>query len=230
MIASSVAPSMDRALATIMFTDIVDSTDRLVAVGDRRWRQLLDRHDAIVGNHLERHLGTYVKGTGDGILATFCIPSQAIACAFQIRAALRTMGLDVRAGIHTGEVELRGDDVAGVAVHLAARVAMLARAGEVLVSRTVLDLVEGSGIQFEDAGEHSLKGMPSRQRVFAAIDWRQPESRAASRMVMVRACEVAGENRCAAAQPRPALSMPRGGESAARTRPAQPIGPQDSRM
>lgn len=163
-------PAVDRVLATILLTDIVGSTDRVTVVGDREWRELLDRHDAIVHRHLERHRGRLVNGTGDGVLATFDGPAKAISCARELRNALRAIGLDVRAGVHTGEIELRGSDVAGVAVHTAARVSAIAGAGEVLVSRIVTDLVTGSGIQFVDRGEHDLKGVPGSWRLFAVAD------------------------------------------------------------
>jgi class 3 adenylate cyclase len=163
-------PAVDRVLATVLLTDIVGSTDRATAIGDREWRELLDRHDAIVHRQLERHRGRLVKSTGDGALATFDGPARAISCALELRDALRAIGLDVRAGIHTGEIELRGSDVAGVAVHTAARVSALAVAGEVLVSRIVTDLVTGSGIPFADRGEHELKGVPGQWRLFTVLD------------------------------------------------------------
>jgi class 3 adenylate cyclase len=163
-------PAVDRVLATVLLTDIVGSTDRATAIGDREWRELLDRHDAIVHRQLERHRGRLVKSTGDGALATFDGPARAISCALELRDALRAIGLDVRAGIHTGEIELRGSDVAGVAVHTAARVSALAVAGEVLVSKIVTDLVTGSGIRFEDRGEHELKGIPGEWRLFTVLD------------------------------------------------------------
>lgn len=159
-------PEADRVLATVLFTDIVESTGRAVALGDRDWRDLLDRHDETIRRQLERFRGRLVKGTGDGALATFDGPARAINCATAIRAALRPLGIEMRAGIHSGEVELRGDDVAGVAVHTAARVSALAEPGEIFVSRTVTDLVAGSGIQFVGRGEHELKGVPGPWAIF----------------------------------------------------------------
>ena len=158
---------VDRVLATVLFTDIVDSTRRASELGDRRWRTLLDEHDDIVRSEVDRHHGRVVKTTGDGALATFDGPARAVRCATAVRHALQPIDLDIRAGIHTGEVERRGDDVGGIAVHIAARVQALARPGEVVVSRTVTDLVAGSGLAFESAGEHELKGVPGRWEVFA---------------------------------------------------------------
>jgi class 3 adenylate cyclase len=159
----------DRVLATVMFTDIVDSTATASAMGDRAWRQLLDRHDETVGRQLERYRGTAVKHTGDGIAATFDGPARAITCACAIRDAVRGLGLDIRAGLHTGEIERRGADVSGVGVHIAARVANQAGPGEVLVSSTVKDLVVGSGIAFEDRGTHALKGVPDEWRLLRVL-------------------------------------------------------------
>jgi class 3 adenylate cyclase len=156
----------DRVLATVLFTDIVGSTERAAHLGDRRWRELLTTHDALARRELERFRGRSVKSTGDGVLATFDGPGRAIRCACAMRDSVRSLGVDVRAGLHTGEIELRGDDVAGVAVHIGARVSALAGAGEVLVSSTVKDLVAGSGIEFEDRGDHELKGVPGRWRVY----------------------------------------------------------------
>jgi class 3 adenylate cyclase len=157
----------DRLLASVLFTDIVDSTDTAASLGDRRWRDVLDRHDALTREHVERFRGRVVKMTGDGALATFDGPARAIRCACALRDASRTDGVQLRAGIHTGEVEQRGDDIGGIAVHLAARVQALAGASEVMVSRTVADLVAGSGIAFSDRGEHELKGVPGRWRLLA---------------------------------------------------------------
>ena len=157
--------SGDRVLATVMFTDIVNSTARASELGDRSWRLLLDRHDDIVGRQLERHRGSAVTHTGDGVMATFDGPGRAITCACAIRDAVRGLGLEVRAGLHTGEIERRGDNVSGVGVHIAARVASLAGPGEVLVSSTVKDLVVGSGIAFEDRGTHALKGVSDEWRL-----------------------------------------------------------------
>jgi class 3 adenylate cyclase/pimeloyl-ACP methyl ester carboxylesterase len=161
------APQPDRMLATVLFTDIVGSTERAAAMGDRRWRELLTDHHRVVREALDRHRGREVGTAGDGFLATFDGPARAIHCGCEITTRVRDLGLEVRAGVHTGEVELMGDDIGGIAVHLGARVAALAGAGEVLVSRTVVDLVAGSGLSFEDRGEHELKGVPGSWRLFA---------------------------------------------------------------
>jgi class 3 adenylate cyclase/pimeloyl-ACP methyl ester carboxylesterase len=161
------APVDNRILATVMFTDIVDSTKRASELGDRAWRELLDRHDAAVRRQIERFQGREVTGTGDGFLATFDGPARAIQCARAVRENLAPLGLDVRAGLHTGEVERRGHDVGGIAVHIGARVAALAGPGEVLTSSTVKDLVVGSGIPFTERGTHQLKGVPDDWRLFA---------------------------------------------------------------
>lgn len=158
----------DRILATVMFTDIVDSTRRAAELGDASWRQVLERHDELVRRQLERWQGREVKTTGDGFLATFDGPARAIRCGRAIAETVEPLGIRVRAGLHTGECEVRGDDVAGMAVHIGARVGSLAGPGEVLVSSTVKDLVVGSGIDFEDRGEHELKGVPGAWKVFAA--------------------------------------------------------------
>ncbi len=160
----------DRLLASVLFTDIVDSTDTAAALGDHRWRELLDHHDALTREHVDRFRGRVVKMTGDGVLATFDGPARAIRCACALRDASSSVGVELRAGIHTGEVEQRGDDIGGIAVHLAARVQALAGAREVIVSRTVADLVAGSGIAFTDRGEHELKGVPGRWRLLAVED------------------------------------------------------------
>jgi class 3 adenylate cyclase len=157
----------DRVLCTIVFTDIVDSTRRAADLGDRRWRGLLDDHDAMVRGQLERFRGRPIKYTGDGVFATFDGPARAIRCAGAIRDGARRLGLEIRAGLHTGECEIRDDDLGGIAVHVGARVAGLADPGEVLVSRTVVDLVAGSGIEFTDRGDHQLKGVPGTWRLFA---------------------------------------------------------------
>lgn len=159
----------NRVLATLLFTDIVDSTKRAAELGDRKWREVLDEHDRAIRQALERFQGREIKTTGDGFLATFDGPARAVRCALWIRAALATQGIDVRSGLHTGEIELAGDDVTGIAVHIAARVSALAGIGEVLVSSTVKDLVAGSGIEFESHGLHRLKGVPDEWRLFAAI-------------------------------------------------------------
>jgi class 3 adenylate cyclase len=161
------SPALDRVLATVLFTDIVGSTSRASELGDRRWREVLNGYDDVARRQLERFRGRQVKTTGDGTLAVFDGPARAVECARSLTEAVHPLGLDIRAGLHTGEIETRGDDVAGVAVHIAARVSALAGAGEVLVSRTVTDLVVGSGIRFEDRGEHELKGVPGRWTLFA---------------------------------------------------------------
>jgi class 3 adenylate cyclase/pimeloyl-ACP methyl ester carboxylesterase len=160
-------PVPDRVLATVLFTDIVDSTRRASELGDDAWSQLLDRHDDITKRHVERFRGRWVKHTGDGVLATFDGPARAVLCARAIGESLRPLGIEIRSGLHTGECEVRGDDVGGIAVHTAARVGALAKGGEVLVSRTVTDLVAGSGLEFEDRGEVELKGVPGTWRLFA---------------------------------------------------------------
>jgi len=160
----------DRVLASVLFTDIVGSTDTAAALGDRRWRELLDRHDTLTREHVTRFRGRVVKTTGDGALATFDGPARAIRCACALRDAVSAAGIELRAGIHTGEVEQRDDDIGGIAVHLAARVQALAGEREVLVSRTVADLVAGSGIAFSDRGEHELKGVPGSWLLLAVED------------------------------------------------------------
>lgn len=160
----------DRILATVMFSDIVSSTERAAEVGDRRWRGELDRHDELVRAQLADHGGREIKTTGDGFLALFDAPTRAIRCAVSMREALRAEGVDLRIGLHSGEVELRGDDVGGIAVSIGSRVADLGSAGDVMVSSTVKDLVAGSGIGFADRGEHALKGVPDAWRLFAVTD------------------------------------------------------------
>jgi class 3 adenylate cyclase/pimeloyl-ACP methyl ester carboxylesterase len=159
----------DRVLATVLFTDIVASTQHAAQVGDRRWKEVLATHDALLAAELERFRGRTVKSTGDGMLATFDGPGRAIRCACAIKDAVRSLGIDIRAGLHTGEIELRGDDVAGVAVHIGARVSALAGAGEVLVSSTVKDLVAGSDIAFDDRGDHELKGVPGSWKLYSVV-------------------------------------------------------------
>jgi class 3 adenylate cyclase len=165
------APDPERILATVMFSDIVDSTSRAAEMGDRRWRTLLESMDGSIGSELSRHRGRVVKKMGDGLLATFDGPARAIRCAAAIRDAARAQyDLDVRSGLHTGEIELIGDDVGGIAVHIGARVSACADPGEVLVSGTVKDLVVGSGISFEDRGERELKGVPGAWRLWAVSE------------------------------------------------------------
>ncbi len=156
-----------RQLATVLFTDIVGSTAHLASVGDKAWRDLLDQHDRVTQDTVAAFRGRVVNKLGDGMLATFDGPARAVRCAIAIRDVLGTYGMKTRAGLHTGEIELRGLDVAGMAVHTGARVAALAGEGEVLVSSTVKDLVAGSGLEFEDRGEHELKGVPGMWRLHA---------------------------------------------------------------
>jgi class 3 adenylate cyclase len=163
-------PASHRPLAAVLFTDIVGSTEHAALLGDRAWKERLDQHDEMTERQIRRFAGRLVKSTGDGTLTTFDAPARAIQCALAIRDALHQLGLDVRAGVHIGEIELRGDDVAGIAVHIAQRVCSLAGPGDVLVSRTVVDLVTGSDFAFEDRGEHDLKGIPGGWRLFAVTD------------------------------------------------------------
>jgi class 3 adenylate cyclase len=160
----------DRILGTVMFTDIVDSTKRASEVGDRRWRALLDQHDQLVRRELARFRGREVKTLGDGFLATFDGPARAVRCATSIAGAVSSLDLEVRAGVHTGEIEVKGDDIAGIAVHIAARISSLARGGQVLASSTVRDLVAGSNIQFSDEGTHVLKGIGGKLRLFSVAN------------------------------------------------------------
>ena len=162
------ARELDRVLTTVLFTDVVSSTDRVCEVGDARWKELLSKHNAAVRALLSTYRGTEVKTTGDGFLATFDGPARAVRCAQGICEAVKLLGIEVRAGCHTGEVELIGADVGGVAVHIGARVAALARPSEVLVSSMVKDLVAGSGLKFMDRGEHKLKGIAGSWQLYAA--------------------------------------------------------------
>ena len=164
------ADRSDRVLTTLLFTDIVGSTDRAAAIGDHRWHQLLDQHDRSVRAELARYRGREVKMTGDGFLAAFDGPARAIRCGLAVARAARTIGVDVRVGVHTGECEVRGDDLAGIAVHIGARVAGLAGSGETLVTSTVRDLVAGSGISFDERGPFTLKGVPGMWTVLAVRD------------------------------------------------------------
>ncbi len=159
----------ERALATVLFTDIVASTEKAAELGDKTWRDLLDRHNVVVRAEVERFRGRVIDTQGDGFLMTFDGPARAISAAHSIGEALNPLGVVVRAGLHTGEIEMVGDNIAGLAVHIGARIGSLANPGEVLVSRTVKDLVAGSGIEFEDRGTHALKGIPDEWQVYAAI-------------------------------------------------------------
>jgi class 3 adenylate cyclase len=157
----------DRVLATVLFTDIVDSTRRAAEMGDRDWHALLDAHDAVVRSQLARFRGREVSTSGDGFLAMFDGPQRAIRCAMAIRDAVQALGIEIRAGLHTGECEVRGDDIGGIAVHIGARVSALAGPNDVLVSSTLRDLVIGSGLEFEERGAHELKGVPGGWHLFA---------------------------------------------------------------
>ncbi len=163
------APATDRVLATILFTDIVSSTEHAAEIGDRRWRDLLDAHHGVVRDHVERARGRIIETKGDGFVATFDGPARAVVCAHEIARDIHLLGIDVRVGLHTGEIELLGDDIGGIAVHIAARIMALAGPGEVLVSSTVKDLVAGSELRFEDRGAQPLRGVPGDWRLFAAI-------------------------------------------------------------
>lgn len=162
-------PSLDRILSTVLFTDIVSSTHRLAEVGDARWADLLAQHDDLARREIERHRGRYIDSTGDGLLATFDGPARAVRCAQALGAALGELDLGIRAGCHTGEIEVTGDRIRGLAVHIGARISTLAQAGEILVSSTVRDLTAGSRLVFEDAGEHELKGVPDRWRLYRVL-------------------------------------------------------------
>lgn len=164
------APS-DRVLATLLFTDCVGSTEQVAALGDRRWRHKLDQHDAVVRSTVSRFGGRLISTAGDGALSTFDGPGKAVACARAVRQGLRDVGLEIRVGLHSGEIELRaGGDVGGIAVHIAARVMSAAADGEIWCSRTVKDLVVGSGIEFRERGVHTLKGVPDEWQLFAVAD------------------------------------------------------------
>jgi class 3 adenylate cyclase len=164
----------DQVLATVLFTDIVGSTERAAQLGDRAWNAMLQRHDELVRAQLAAHDGREVKQVGDGFLATFDRPARAVRCARTIASEMTGLGVSVRAGLHTGECESRGDDLGGLAVHIGARIGALAGAGEVLVSGTVRDLLLGSGIEFSDSGLHTLKGVPGDWRLFAVKDTAPP--------------------------------------------------------
>jgi class 3 adenylate cyclase len=164
------SPELDRVLATLLFTDLVDSTAREATIGDQRWRELLATHDGIVRDVVEQFRGRTVKFTGDGVLAIFDGPARGIRCATAIRDRIQALDLDMRAGLHTGEIDLLDNDVSGIAVNIAQRVASIAGRGEVLVSRTVADLLAGSNIPFGDQGEHQLKGVPGSWRLFSVLE------------------------------------------------------------
>ncbi|MCP3370442.1 adenylate/guanylate cyclase domain-containing protein [Bradyrhizobium cajani] len=159
---------LDRVLATVLFTDIVDSTRTAAAIGDQAWGRMLDSHDKLAIQTVQKYRGTLVKTTGDGIVATFDGPGRAVRCALSLEAASKQMGLPLRAGLHTGEIEVRGRDIGGIAVHAAARVMARCQANEVLVSRVITDLVAGAGLKFSERGSHELKGLPGRWDLFAA--------------------------------------------------------------
>jgi class 3 adenylate cyclase len=162
------ATDIDRVLATVMFTDIVGSTEALARLGDKSWRALLDRHHAIVRAELGAFRGREVNIAGDGFLATFDGPARAVRCALRIAQRAPELGISIRAGVHTGEVELAADDVSGIAVHIGARVCALAGAQETLVTSVVRDLVSGSGLRFADRGTHALKGVPGQWQLYCA--------------------------------------------------------------
>ncbi|MEH2552214.1 pimeloyl-ACP methyl ester carboxylesterase/class 3 adenylate cyclase [Bradyrhizobium sp. AZCC 2262] len=164
----SSSSDLERVLATVLFTDIVDSTRSAATMGDQAWRRLLDNHDQLAIQTIEKHRGTLVKSTGDGILATFDGPGRAVRCALALGTASKQIGLPLRAGLHTGEIEIRGRDIGGIAVHAAARVMAQSQPSEVLVSRVVTDLVAGAGLKFAERGSHKLKGLPGRWDLFAA--------------------------------------------------------------
>jgi len=163
-------PVDQRVLATVLYTDLVDSTAHAAEMGDQRWRQFLDGHDRVVREALRAGSGREIKSTGDGFLATFDGPARAIRCASAIRSSVRALGLEIRAGLHTGEIELRGNDIGGISAHIGARIEAAAHPGEILVSRTVRDLVGGSGIEFTDRGLHQMKGVPDEWRLYAVVD------------------------------------------------------------
>jgi pimeloyl-ACP methyl ester carboxylesterase len=165
---NSSASDLERVLSTVLFTDIVDSTRSAAAIGDLAWRRLLDSHDQLAIQTIAKHRGTLVKSTGDGVLATFDGPGRAVRCALAFGAAAKQIGLPTRAGLHAGEIEIRGHDIGGVAVHAAARVMAHSQPDEVLVSRVVTDLVAGAGLKFAERGSHELKGLPGRWDLFAA--------------------------------------------------------------
>jgi class 3 adenylate cyclase len=168
----------DRVLATVLFTDIVNSTELAASSGDRRWKAVLETHDEITRDQVARFQGRFIESTGDGVLATFDRPGRGIRAAGAIQESIRALGIDIRAGLHAGEIELRegGHRVGGIAVHIAARVTAIAAPGEILVTSTVKDLVAGSGVEFRDRGVHDLKGVPGAWRLFA-VEGARPEAR-----------------------------------------------------
>lgn len=163
------SPNPDRVLATVLFTDIVGSTDRVAAMGDQRWKELVAGHDNEIRKELANYRGKEIKQTGDGFLATFDGPGRAIHCAHAIRQTVHALGLEIRAGLHTGEIEIMEKDLAGIAVHIAARILALADPGEILTSSTLKDLVVGSQIEFTDRGLYELKGVPGKWRLYSAV-------------------------------------------------------------
>jgi class 3 adenylate cyclase len=162
------ATELDRVLAMVLFTDIVDSTRNAAELGDHTWRRLLDSHDQLARQMVEKHRGSLIKSTGDGVLATFDGPGRAVRCALSFGAAARQIGLPLHAGLHTGEIEIRGRDIGGIAVHAAARVMAQSQPDEVLFSRVVTDLVAGAGLKFRERGSYELEGLPGRWELFAA--------------------------------------------------------------
>ncbi len=162
------ARTPDRVLATVVFTDIVGSTRRAASLGDRKWRRVLDRHDAVTREMLDQFRGSEVRSTGDGFLATFDSPARAVQCASAAIASVRPLGVQLRVGVHAGEVELRDDGIDGIAVHIGARVCACAAPNEILVSQTVKDATTGSDLEFVDRGEHELHGVPERWQLYAA--------------------------------------------------------------
>jgi class 3 adenylate cyclase len=164
----NLSDDLDRVLATVLFTDIVDLTRAVAEAGDKAWRRLLDNHDDLARQLVARHRGTLVRSTGDGILAIFDGPARAVRCALAFAAAVKQLGLHIRSGLHNGEIEIRGQDIGGIAVHAAARIMAQSQASEVLVSRVVTDLVAGAGLKFSERGSHELKGLPGSWDLFAA--------------------------------------------------------------
>jgi class 3 adenylate cyclase len=169
VLGAPVGRAQERALGTVVFTDIVGSTAAAASMGDAAWRGMLGQHDVVSKRQIAAHGGRYVSSTGDGLLALFDGPARATRCAAGLVSSVRDLGIEIRAGVHTGEIEHRGDDISGLAVNIGARVGALAGPSEVLVSQTVRDLVAGSGLEFEDAGEHELKGVPDRWHLYRVV-------------------------------------------------------------